>query len=262
MAAVVYLLILVALLISIVRIATVALTLTGLSLDVANFQARSALSGTGFTTQEAELVVNHPVRRKIISILIIFQAAGIVTAITALILAFVNTGAPDAIRRGGFLLAGLALLYLVSRSKTIEKTLSRVVTWALRKFTRIDVTDYYTLLNLEKNFQVAKITVEEGSWLAHRKVSDMCLFEEGIALLGIERNDGSYCGVPRGKYSVYPGETMVLYGKKEAIEAIKDRSAGTYGDREHEEAKEIHEVELVSQDRHEKEYEHNVRAAH
>ncbi len=36
------------------RIATVALTLTGLSEETARFQARSALTGCGYTTQEAE----------------------------------------------------------------------------------------------------------------------------------------------------------------------------------------------------------------
>jgi len=48
----------------ITRVATVALTMTGLSRQVARFQARSALTGTGFTTSEAETVVNHPVRRQ------------------------------------------------------------------------------------------------------------------------------------------------------------------------------------------------------
>ncbi len=38
----------------IARIATVTLVLTGLSHEAARFQARSALSGTGFTTGEAE----------------------------------------------------------------------------------------------------------------------------------------------------------------------------------------------------------------
>ncbi len=36
------------------RVATVALTLTGLSRDAAQFQARSAFTGAGFTTGEAE----------------------------------------------------------------------------------------------------------------------------------------------------------------------------------------------------------------
>ena len=45
------------------QLATIALTYTGLSLEAARFQARSAFTGTGFTTSEAENVVDHPVRR-------------------------------------------------------------------------------------------------------------------------------------------------------------------------------------------------------
>ena len=50
----------------ITRLATIALTYTGLSREAARFQARSAFTGTGFTTSEAERVVDHPVRRRII----------------------------------------------------------------------------------------------------------------------------------------------------------------------------------------------------
>lgn len=41
----------------ITRVATVALTLTGMSYSAARFQARSALTGAGFTTNESERVV-------------------------------------------------------------------------------------------------------------------------------------------------------------------------------------------------------------
>lgn len=50
----------------ITRIATLAFVLTGMSTEAARFQARSALTGTGFTTGESEAVVNHPVRRRIV----------------------------------------------------------------------------------------------------------------------------------------------------------------------------------------------------
>ena len=55
----------------ITRIATIALTHTGLTKESAKFQARSAFSGAGFTTSESELVVNHPVRRRIVMFLIL-----------------------------------------------------------------------------------------------------------------------------------------------------------------------------------------------
>ena len=54
----------------ITRIATEALTLTGLSRTSASFQARSAFTGAGFTTAESEAVVKHPVRRRIIIVLV------------------------------------------------------------------------------------------------------------------------------------------------------------------------------------------------
>ncbi len=67
-----------------VRVATVMLILTGLSLPLARFQARSAFTGCGYTTGESEQLVGHPVRRRIISTLMLLGNAGIVTTVGAL----------------------------------------------------------------------------------------------------------------------------------------------------------------------------------
>ena len=72
----------------ITRLATIALTYTGLSWDAARFQARSAFTGTGFTTSEAERVADHPVRRRIIMLLMIARSAGVVSIVISLILSF------------------------------------------------------------------------------------------------------------------------------------------------------------------------------
>ena len=61
------------------RVAAMALMLTGLSREMARFQARSAFSGCGFTTEEAESVVNHPVRRRIVMMLMLIGNLGIAT---------------------------------------------------------------------------------------------------------------------------------------------------------------------------------------
>ena len=71
----------------IVRVGAVALELTGLSKEIADFQSLSAFSRTGVTTREAELIVSHPRRRGIVSALMILGNAGIV----AMIAAFVST---------------------------------------------------------------------------------------------------------------------------------------------------------------------------
>ncbi len=64
------------------RIATKALEHTGLSTEAARFQSYSAFTGTGFTTEEAEGVVNHPARRRIVMALMLLRNAGLVTAIS------------------------------------------------------------------------------------------------------------------------------------------------------------------------------------
>src|SRR5699024_10669086 len=73
----------------ITRIATIALTHTGLSWESAGFQARSALTGSGFTISESEKVVSHPVRRHLIQLLMLIVNAEILTAVSSLIHPFV-----------------------------------------------------------------------------------------------------------------------------------------------------------------------------
>ncbi|GAI01774.1 unnamed protein product [marine sediment metagenome] len=48
----------------IIKVATAALKLTGLDERTASFQALSALTGTGFTTRESELIISQPMRRR------------------------------------------------------------------------------------------------------------------------------------------------------------------------------------------------------
>ena len=76
-----------------IRLASVALKLTGMPEPNARFQAMSALTGTGFTTTEAEMIVNYPLRRKIIAWLMIFGNLGIVSVLSTLMISFVRTDA-------------------------------------------------------------------------------------------------------------------------------------------------------------------------
>jgi hypothetical protein len=99
----------------VVRVGTVALVMTGLSEDVASFQSLSAFSGAGFTTNEAESVVVSQMRRTIIKMLIRLGSAGIVTAVSSLILSFTR---PDQA-------VALQFAVLTAGLRTYPKTVSR-----------------------------------------------------------------------------------------------------------------------------------------
>lgn len=245
----------VALSILVSRIASTALELTGVSRETARFQARSAFTGVGFTTREAETIMLHPDRRRIVLLLMLLGSAGIVTAIATLLLSFVGTGeTAELLRRGGVLAVGLLALALLSKSGSVERGLARVIEWGLRRFTALEVRDYSTLLNLEDEFTVCRLQVEEDSWIAGSTLDDLSLDEEGVLLLGIIRTDGSYVASPRGRYTLRSGETLVLYGPDERLREIQKRAGGAEGRQAHQSAKLAHREKLEEQDAEQRRY--------
>jgi hypothetical protein len=221
----------------IMRVGTVALTLTGLSRESAQFQAQSAFLGVGFTTRESEQVVGHPVRRRIVMMLMLLGNAGVVVAVSTLILLFLSASGPSGwLPRAAGLIAGAAALWLVFSSQTIDRHLSRLIGIALRYWTDLDVRDYASLLRLVGEFSVIEMRVRANEWLAGKTLAELDLRSEGALVLGIERADGSYVGVPRGPTEVRRGDLLIVYGRTSRIKELDRRPAGSAGDQAHREA--------------------------
>ena len=230
------LLIIVTISVLITRVGTVALMQTGLSRPAAQFQARSAFTGVGFTTNESEKIVNHPVRRKIIFMLMFLGNVGIVTAISSLILGFVNQGTDSSLMKLGFLAGGLLLVWLAANSQWLDRRLSRIIGWALRRYTRLEAPDLLSLLNLQGDYGVTEVPVKADGWLANQKLNEVALSDEGIIVLGITRKDGTYIGAPDGETQVRPEDRLILYGRDTALEQVQQRRLGLAGDLEHDAA--------------------------
>ncbi len=237
MTAILSLLVVIIVSILVVRVATVALVLTGLSAPLARFQARSAFTGAGFTTSESEQVVNHPVRRRIIMLLMLLGNAGIVTAVSSLMLSMLGTEA-EASRydnlgfRLTFLAAGLAVLWMIASSQWVDRLLGRIIRTLLLKYTRLELRDYAGLLHLSGGYVVAELKVTEEDWMSGRSLAELRLMDEGILILGIERIHGGYCGAPRGDTLVEPDDTLLLYGQSDTINNL-DRRDRWKGNVEH-----------------------------
>lgn len=225
----------------IVRIATVALALTGLSQPLARFQARSAFTGAGFTTSESEKVVQHPVRRRIIMLLMLLGNAGIVTAVSSLILTFVGTGGTHGVTgtlwfRVLVLSMGLAALWSIAHSKWIDQRMSNWIASALKRWTDLEVRDYAGLLHLSGDYAVVEMQVEPNNWLADRELSQLKLADEGVLVLGIEKEGGVYLGAPRGKTKLLAGDTVIMYGPRHTLADLDERRAGSRGNWDHHKA--------------------------
>jgi hypothetical protein len=222
----------------ITRLATVALTLSGLSADLARLQAVSAFTGVGFTTAESEHVVSHPVRRRILMLVMIVGNAGIVTAMASLILSFTGVQqTQEGLVRGLWLVGGVALLWVGMTRRLVETGMDRVMRWALSRWSSLRPVDYAELLDLSGDYRVREISVESHDWMEGRTLDELELFDEGITVLGIHRIDGYYVGVPRGETRIDSGDRLILYGREDDLTELDDRLKGPSGDEAHERAR-------------------------
>jgi len=217
------------------RVAAVALTLTGIPRESARFQARSAFTGVGFTTTEAELIVKHPVRRRIVMMLMLLGNLGIASVIATLILSFGDEQPEERLSHALVLLAGVVLLWLGAASQWVGTRLERLIARLLRRWTDIPRRDWASLLHVRDDYGISELQVEAKDWLAGKTLAEARLADEGMVVLGIER-DRAYLGAPSGSTEVRAGDNLLLYGPTGRVAELDRRLRGLAGDLRHEEA--------------------------
>lgn len=152
----------------IITVGSVALELTGLSSELANFQAISAFSGAGFTTAESETISTDQNRRNLIKTLIVLGNIGLTTSMATLILTFVGQDTTGAVQKLIILIPGLTLGVFIFRSKPVQFALRSIIKNVLRKFSTETIMDYNEVLGLGKGFSICKIHVGKDEWMLEK----------------------------------------------------------------------------------------------
>ncbi|HEA29021.1 MAG TPA: potassium transporter TrkA [Leeuwenhoekiella sp.] len=218
----------------ITKIASIALAHTGLSSQIARFQARSAYTGTGFCTSESEKIMNHPVRRKIIYSLMLVGNAGIVTVISSLVLTFIL---PESMlsKFYAFLIVvcGISIIWWAIKSNWVDRGLSKIINNMLRRYTDIEIQDYAAVLHLKDNYKISEKKVGAQDWMANKTLKELRLRDEGITILGIDRQNKEYVGSPTGSFKILPEDVITIYGKADVIKNLYKRQRDFSGEREH-----------------------------
>ena len=205
----------------IVRVGSTALMMTGIDHDTASFQAYSAFFGVGFTTAEAELVVNHPVRRRIIRDLILAGNIGLTSALATLIVTFVQTtSTPQVLKMIGLIAIGALFIYLLSRIGLITRALDHLIRKALERAGVVHALDYELLLRVRSGFSVSEMEIEDDCKLAGCTLKQSRPADRGIIVLGISKPDGSFVGAPGPEDTIEAGDITVLYGREDDLSKI------------------------------------------
>lgn len=216
----------------ITKVAAAWLMATGMSARYARFQARSAFTGVGFTTTEAEAVVNHPIRRRVITRLMLLGNLGVGAIVASLVISYDGAGGAGTARRTVLLVVGGIAVLLFSRSTTVDRALVAITRRILRTGHGGSSPDRATIAHVGGDYDVVELAVHDDDWMCGRALAELRLKDEGIVVLGVER-DGMFDGDLDKDDQVDAGDIVVVFGRRGSIEALDDRRRGIGGELSH-----------------------------
>lgn len=228
------LLIIVVIALLIVRIGAKALMMTGLGRDVAEFQAISCFFGVGFTTSEAEMIMANSARRKIASHLIIAGNIGLTTALSTLIITFMEDepkwvddlspfdGSEGFFFKLSVIAVGLVAITLVYKTPMVKRLLDFVIERSLRRYHEVRAIDYETVLHSGDGFSVMQVEIEPGNDLIGSTLAGAALGTKGVLVLNIKRAGGESIGTPHPTTEINAGDMLTVYGREEIIPRVLD----------------------------------------
>jgi hypothetical protein len=195
--------------------------MTGLEKNKARFQALSAFSGTGFTTKEAELIVNHPVRRKIARWLMIMGNAGIVTVIVTATSSFTTSAGFQLPLNILLLILGIFLIYKLAGHRGFGRKWENYIENKLIKSPEFEESTTEDLLRFMEGYGLVKKIIPEKSPMIGKSIAKLQINKKGILVLGIER-EKKWIPTPRASETLKLYDRLIVYGPLDALKSHLD----------------------------------------
>jgi hypothetical protein len=192
----------------------IAFESTGMDREMARFQALSAFTGTGFTTRAAEQVVEHGVRRRIASTLIVLGWAGAASVLATMIRSLY---VDSALRGLGNLLVGVALAWVVvlTLQKYSDEIVSAVRRVVMKRVGGILVPQE-DLLRVDGGLGLARVEVPARSRVLGRSLKELHLRRHEISIVLIERHHHGI--VPNADSVLEAKDHVVVFGRLDQLQ--------------------------------------------
>lgn len=197
----------------VIEIGVILFHMTGLEKQIARYQVISMLTGTGYTTQESALIIDHPIRRRISGGLILFGYFSLAVIISSIATLLSND------LRIEFLFVIIAVLLtalLVFRNKKIFGTLENRFEHEMDTEYNLDDWPMKTALSLEEDDMVAIIDIKPDSKYIGSKGKELLEENRDIVLLIIRRGD-EILRFDLFEVELQAGDKVMVIGKEEHI---------------------------------------------
>jgi TrkA-C domain len=205
----------------IVRVATVILKLTGMDERTARFQAISAFTGTGFTTKEAETILEDHVRIKTITVLMVLGKIGIVSVIAGLFFSFGKDNLNSDLWKAGITLVFIFILYKLTTLKGFSRAINRMIEKGIVAGGIIKQRTLEELFNLPKGYGLTQLTITENSKEKGRSLIEAGFSKKDILVLSIERKT-KLLSFPHADDVIKVGDRLLCYGLFKNIKTYVD----------------------------------------
>ncbi|MBY6051923.1 TrkA C-terminal domain-containing protein [Cytobacillus firmus] len=211
---VLFILIYLGIVLAVIEIHTLIFTYTGLDKHIARFQVISMLTGTGFTTGESELIIDHPIRRRFGAFLILFGAfslAVIISAISNILSDEFYTA------KISIVAAALGLIIIILKLPKVRDYLPKKLEHELEEHYDFRDLPIREALLTEDNDHVLDYFIDEECEFNGKELGDIIGEDEDINVLFIQRGDVKI-RKERLVTELQEGDHIVLYGEEQTIE--------------------------------------------
>jgi hypothetical protein len=199
-------------------IGSIALESTGLERGKSRFQALSALTGTGFTTTQAEAIVENTKRRKIVTYLILLGNTGIV-AFIILVVMYARSGiAAPSIFLIAITVVVILVIVLSIRLRLVDK-LTNVILKLTGKGNDVSRLMIEKVLHQTGDYALVQMTVGKRADIAGSNLKDTDFQRYEITVLAIERGEKTLAQ-PGFEEQLQAGDHLLCYGKSTSINDI------------------------------------------
>jgi len=208
-----------------VRVGAIALELTGMEQDKARFQALSAFTNTGFTTRETEEITNFPVRRKIVTVLIVLGHAGTVSVIATFATSLLQREPFTAVANLGITVFSLYVIYRLALWRGLTARMREFFRKLLLKRYGLCCPSLEEMLKVNEGYGVVRLVIQKESPLVGRPLSELGLKMQKVQILSILRGTGTIA-VPSGEDFLLAGDVVICYGDMAAATSLFQKGSG------------------------------------
>jgi hypothetical protein len=198
----------------VIELSVLLFNLTGLEDKVSRFQIISMLTGTGFTTDESKLILDHPIRRNLSAFLILFGTFSLAVIISSITQILSNDLRIDKL---SMVIIILFIFLIILKIRPIQNKLRKTFKYKMKKnFSFHDISLKEALALTEEDL-LTNIVVKENSEYVDKMITDIITEDEDINLLHIKRGE---LNIRKSLLTqkIQDGDQLLLFGNKKQIE--------------------------------------------